>query len=145
MYVIPIEVPPGRAGIEPELSLRYASSTANGALGIGWSLDGFSTITRCGRTYAQDGYVEPTRAPANDTSNVYDAAYCLDGQRLVRMYDGTYRTSIDSFSRIELNLGGDTDLYSWTVRTKDGRILTYGGFPSSGLVRDGRVAFIPGR
>jgi hypothetical protein len=137
MYAIPIEVPPGRAGIEPALSLRYTSSTANGALGIGWSLDGFSTITRCGRTYAQDGYVEPTRAPADETNNVYNAAYCLDGQRLERVYDGTYRTSVDTFSRIELNLGGDGDPYSWTVRTKDGRILTYGGFPSSGLIRDG--------
>jgi hypothetical protein len=56
MYAIAIDVPPGRAGIEPALALRYTSSTGNGALGVGWSLDGFSSISRCQRTYAQDGF-----------------------------------------------------------------------------------------
>ena len=36
---IPIEVPPGRAGIEPNVALLYNSSSPNGFLGMGWSLD----------------------------------------------------------------------------------------------------------
>jgi len=36
---IPIEVPPGRKGIEPKLSLSYNSYSSNGWTGMGWNLD----------------------------------------------------------------------------------------------------------
>ncbi|HUZ01157.1 MAG TPA: SpvB/TcaC N-terminal domain-containing protein [Thermomicrobiaceae bacterium] len=34
----PIEVPPGRAGTQPDLSISYDSSNADGWLGLGWDL-----------------------------------------------------------------------------------------------------------
>ena len=37
-YSIPIEVPQGRAGMQPSLSLTYSSGAGNGWLGEGWSL-----------------------------------------------------------------------------------------------------------
>jgi RHS repeat-associated protein len=121
MYSIPIELPPGRA-VQPSLALRYTSSTGNGSLGVGWSLDGLSTITRCPRTYAQDGRTEPVRGTAED-------ALCLDGQRLTPMANGDYRTAVDTFSRVRPGFIAGQDLQpdSFTVHTKDGRILTYGG------------------
>src|SRR5574340_557976 len=90
-YTIPIQVPPGVAGIEPKLALTYNSQAGNGLLGVGWSLSGLSVITRCPRTLAQDGVREGINYDANDR-------YCLDGQRLIVISgvdgaDGTeYRT-----------------------------------------------------
>ena len=36
---IPIEVPPGRKGMAPNLSLNYNSNSSNGWIGVGWGLD----------------------------------------------------------------------------------------------------------
>ena len=41
-YSVPIEVPPGRGGVVPDLALRYNSRAGNGLVGVGWSLAGLS-------------------------------------------------------------------------------------------------------
>jgi Salmonella virulence plasmid 65kDa B protein len=35
---VPIAVPSGRAGLQPELVLVYSTGQGNGAFGLGWSL-----------------------------------------------------------------------------------------------------------
>jgi hypothetical protein len=75
-YTIPITVPPGIAGMQPELSINYNSNTGNGQLGVGFSLGGLSIIHRCSKTIATDG----TKGGVNYDSN---DRYCLDGQRLI--------------------------------------------------------------
>ena len=119
-YSVPIDVPPGRNGIEPNLALRYTSSTSNGALGVGWSLDGLSTISLCPRTYAQDGQAKPVNLS-------YGEALCLDGQRLILATDGSYRTENDTFIKItgDENVGEQGKPYSYVAFAKDGRILHY--------------------
>jgi RHS repeat-associated protein len=125
-YTIPIEVPPGRQ-LEPALALRYTSSTGNGALGVGWSLDGLSTITRCPRTFAQDGYSQAVTGTESD-------ALCLDGQRLVliggeHMKCGAkYRTAVDTFDHVYFDTYSDSGCAP-NVYKKDGRIFIYGDGP----------------
>ncbi|RKK83345.1 hypothetical protein BFJ68_g15697 [Fusarium oxysporum] len=43
---VPIQVSPGRQGMQPNLSLHYDSATANGEFGLGWQLSGAASITR---------------------------------------------------------------------------------------------------
>ncbi|MDJ0947184.1 MAG: FG-GAP-like repeat-containing protein, partial [Kiloniellales bacterium] len=135
-YAVPIDVPPGVAGMEPDLSLVYSSGAGNGLLGLGWSLGGLSVIHRCARTLAQDGVNGGVNLNAEDR-------FCLDGQRLVAVSgaygaDGTeYRTEIDGFARIFSYGTAGTGPESFTVETKSRRILEYGVTADSRVEQQG--------
>lgn len=131
-YNIPIEVPPGTASMQPNLSLKYNSQAKNGLLGVGWSLAGLSSISRCQATEAQDGFNGGINLDGDDR-------FCLDGRRLVAIngavgVDGTeYRTEIDSFAKIvSYGQSGNGPAY-WKVWTKSGRIIEYGNTDDSSL------------
>lgn len=69
---IPIAVPPGRLGMQPELSLSYASGGGGGMLGVGFTLNGIPFIERCEiDTVHPDRFVE----------GMVDI--CLGGDRLI--------------------------------------------------------------
>ncbi len=90
-YDIPIVVAPGIAGLQPKLSIHYNDKALNGYLGAGWSIDGFSTITRCDKAAAIDGV-------GGSPQQSQDDAFCIDGARLIEV--GTVETE---------------DLGSWSV------------------------------
>jgi Salmonella virulence plasmid 65kDa B protein len=71
-YRMPLVVPPGRLGMEPSLAVGYDSSAGEGMLGVGFSLQGLSSITRCAANLAQDNYIAPVEY--DDTDH-----FCLDG------------------------------------------------------------------
>jgi hypothetical protein len=139
---IPIQVPRGIGGMEPQLALSYSSSAGNGLVGLGWTLSGPSAITRCPKSRVLDG------VQGTVTFGVGDR-YCLDGQRLVvvtvpnmsnveatgnqdafySLAGNTYRTERDSFSRISAvgnHAGQSTVPNSFKVETKAGLILEFG-------------------
>jgi hypothetical protein len=126
VYSIPIAVPPGSAGMTPNLSLNYSSSGGNGTLGRGWSLGGLSVISRCPQTISQDGNPGRVNLDAKDR-------FCLDGQRLMAINggvygaDGTeYRTEIESFTKVVSHGGAGVSPGSFTAWTKSGQVIQYG-------------------
>ncbi|MEU9298528.1 RHS repeat-associated core domain-containing protein [Streptomyces sp. NPDC048266] len=103
---VPLDVPSGPGGMKPSLSLHYGSRGGNGVLGVGWSVAGASSITRCGRSVSsgdrQTGvHFRGTGSPQGDADR-----YCLGGQQLVNISglygasDAEYRTETESFTKI---------------------------------------------
>ncbi|MFC7205947.1 SpvB/TcaC N-terminal domain-containing protein [Comamonas endophytica] len=143
VYRIPIQLPPGIAGTQPKLALLYNSQAGNGIMGMGWSVEGLSAITRCAKSMATDG------TPGAITHSQEDR-FCMDGQRLINIAggygaaDSEYRTEIDGFSKIvakgaaERNASNGPQVF--IVKTKDGLTLEYGSTDDSRIeVRDGHV------
>ncbi|QAT86345.1 Rhs family-like protein [Corallococcus coralloides] len=141
-YSIPLWVPPGRAGLQPSLSLSYRSNLPNGLLGVGWSLSGLSQITRCSKNMAADGVSMPVTFTQADS-------FCLDGQKLIAVngqYGASnteYRTETDTFSKIVSHSSDANGPKSFTVLAKDGRILNYGNIEANAVFQGNRVAVRP--
>ncbi len=122
-YNIPIAVPAGTTGVQPDLMLGYSSSGGNGIMGSGWGLGGasISSITECPKTIAQDGIV---------SGPFGSGKYCLDGMRLVAVngsygaHGAEYRTEIDSGVKV-VSYIVDSKI-SFRVWTKAGLLKEYG-------------------
>jgi RHS repeat-associated protein len=135
-YTIPIEVPPGTAGMAPALTLQYDSSAGNGMLGMGWSLGGLPSIARCPRTMAQDGVRGGITFTGTDR-------FCLNGQRLIALNgpDGgdnvQYQTEIDSFTKVVSHGVAGTGPAWFELRTKSGQIMQLGNTLDSRVIPAG--------
>jgi RHS repeat-associated protein len=117
-YTLPIAIPPGVAGMAPNLNLVYSSQGGDGLAGQGWDLTGLSSIYRCPKTRTQDGRPEPIQLGTFDSST----AVCLDGQRLFAQGDGSYKPEQEDHSKITVSSDGKT----FTVVTKSGETRYYG-------------------
>jgi hypothetical protein len=140
-YNVPISVPIGIGGMQPELSLQYGSQAGRGIASTGWSIRGVSSVQRCPQTKRQDGRRRGVSLTSSDR-------FCLDGQRLVM--DGTafaygangatYRTELESFVRAtSLGVAG-TGPQSFRVESKSGLTIEFGGNTSSRLIPGPAVA-----
>jgi RHS repeat-associated protein len=129
-YSIPIWTPPGVRGVQPFLALLYDSRSSYGLMGPGWNLGGLSSITRCNRTYAQDG------TPAPITLTTADGL-CLDGNRLRTTGTGTYQTEIANFSQVTASGTAGNGPSYFTVQGKDGLTYEYGNTTDSKILSTG--------
>jgi uncharacterized protein RhaS with RHS repeats len=116
-FAIPIAVPPGRNGFQPQLTLGYSSGNGNGPFGIGWSLS-IPWIAR--KTSKGVPIYDPT-----DT-------FLLSGSEDLVPVAGApanatrYRPRTEgSFAHIDHYADGATNDY-WQVRSKDGLVSIYG-------------------
>ncbi|MCP4176261.1 MAG: hypothetical protein GY756_00675 [bacterium] len=130
-YQIPLSLPPGTAGMAPSLSIAYSSQSGDGMLGRGWTIGGFSAITRASTTLIKDGFIDGVDFDDNDK-------FALDGQRLINYNGGIYRTEIETFSIITSEGAAGNGPESFKVTTKDGKTLTYGGTEDSRIEANGK-------
>lgn len=115
-FTVPIALPPGRNGFQPQLNLVYSTGNGNGPFGFGWSLSipGVSRKTSRGI---------PRYMDEHDT-------FLLSGtEDLVPVAETTgttrYRPRTEGlFARIEHCRDADTD--HWEVRSKEGLVSVYG-------------------
>lgn len=129
-YSIPIVTPPGVAGMQPALSINYASGSGSGLLGLGWGLGGFSEISRCGKTLIQDNSIDAVQLSLSDR-------FCLDGNKLrltagtYGVADSTYQTELETFARVTAVGSAGNGPASFVVEAKDGLIYEYGNTADS--------------
>src|SRR5437867_3553942 len=110
---IPIQVPPGRHGIQPALSLAYWSGNGDGWLGPGWKLEvgAIQRQTRFGVNYSGDDYTFRLASVSTD---------------LVSIGSGEYRAKIEGgFSRVRKLTAGDGKPY-WEATDKKGTHYLFG-------------------
>ena len=128
-YFIPIDIPPGRNGMKPNLSLVYNSQGGEGVLGLGWALSGLSSITRVPTDIYHEGYIDVVDFDNNDK-------FALDGQRLISVGGDQYRTENESFSKITL-YGSSSNPTYFKVETKEGLELYFGNSTDSRVEAQG--------
>ncbi len=134
-YSIPLQIPPGINGMQPNLILNYNSQTGNGPFGVGWSLStGFpASISRGRSIYARDGEVRGIEF--EDTDKLY-----LDGKRLICVNNtpekywavgNEYRTEVDSFMKIKSFGSTAHGIEKFVATTKEGVEYTFGALGNS--------------
>src|SRR5499425_2472538 len=114
-FTVPLALPTGRNGFQPQLSLVYSTGNGNGPFGLGWSLSipGVTRKTSKG-------------IPVYDDSN--DVFILSGAEDLVAIPGGPsgatrYRPRTEGlFARIEHNRDARNDY--WEARSKDGLIST---------------------
>lgn len=137
-YQIPLLIPPGTNGVQPELSIAYNSFGGNGQMGLGWGLTGLSSITRVNKNIYFDGEVKPIEITSNDK-------FALDGQRLIGLTGtygsnaATYGTEYEAFATItSYGTCGSGPCY-FQVETKEGIIMEYGNSTDSKFLKNTTV------
>ena len=126
-FSIPIEVPQGVGGLQPQLSIVYNSQAGNGLCGYGANLSGLSAITRGPKDIYHDG-------SARGVSYGTDDALFLSGERLI-LSSGTagqdgaeYTPESDPFTKVTLHvINGSGSSNTWfEVKSRDGMTYWYG-------------------
>lgn len=123
IYSIPLELPPGLAGMTPELGLAYNSQGGEGLICKGWAIQGISNITLAAATNYYDGESKAIIFPQG-------GKYLLDGKRMIKVNDEyqeqEFRTEIDDIAKIIGYDANNSPPDKFLVKTKSGLKKYYG-------------------
>ncbi len=122
-FSVPIALPQGRNGFQPELSLQYSTGHANSEFGLGWSLaiPGVSRKTSKGIPLYKDSRFDTGAGDVFILSGAEDLIPVQSDRQDAQQYRP--RTE-GLFARIERVLDAENDY--WRVRSKDGLVSWYG-------------------
>ena len=121
-FTIPLALPPGRNGLQPEINLAFSTGNGNGPFGLGWSLSIPGASRKTSKGIPQ--YRDSTGGPNPDV-------YILSGaEDLVPVHGAPsgaqrYRPRTEGlFALIDHVRDADSDY--WKVQSKDGLVSYYG-------------------
>ena len=129
-FTVPIALPPGRNGFQPELNLVYSTGNGNGPFGLGWglSIPGVSRKTSKGIPRYDDGRDVFILSGAEDLVPIAEHRSETETERRISIQ---YRPRTEGlFARIQhhriihLPVGIVQDY--WEVCSKDGLVSYYG-------------------
>ncbi len=116
-FTVPIAVPSGRNGFEPQLNLAYSTGSGNGPFGFGWSLSvpGVGRKTSKGIPRYDDG------------KDVFVLSGSEDLVKVAGEYPGRvqYRPRSEGLFALIEHVRDSADDY-WQVKSKDGLVSIYG-------------------
>ncbi len=124
-YVIPIDVPPGTAGLIPTLSVSYNSHAGNGLVGYGWNINGISAVSADKKSL----YYDNQNNPADYFSG--NLSYLIDGNRLLPIQSSgvgnpRYMAEVSDFNFVERTGVANNAATGFTAYSKDGKRYYYG-------------------
>jgi hypothetical protein len=121
-YSIPIWSPPGVGDVQLKLTLSYTSRGPNGLEGMGWSITGLSSITRCNKTYAIEAreILKKFGIGINDAAN----GVFLPGAKHASTHTGNYFKAVTNALK-----GATTKSQAEQILRSIGQGLQNGAFP----------------
>ncbi|HKI99087.1 MAG TPA: SpvB/TcaC N-terminal domain-containing protein, partial [bacterium] len=128
----PIEVPPGRGGVQPKLSIQYSSSGGNGWLGLGWdlSIPSVGIETRWGvPRYLRDKESETYLLSGEQLTPLAHRSAFVDRVGPMR----EFHTRVEGQFRKIIRHGTSPANYWWEVTDKNGVKQFFGGTPETGF------------
>ena len=125
-FSVPIQVPPGRNGFQPELSLSYSTGAGNGPFGLGWNI-GIPNVSR------QTSKGIPVYADEKDTFVLSGAEDLVPDEK----NEGYYRPRTEGlFARIQKMISPVDGKDCWEVTSKNGIKSYYGPDDSSRVFKE---------
>ena len=133
----PITLPPGRAGLEPNLSVAYNNNGSSGIVGYGWDIavPFISVDTKFGVPKYDGTYETESYTFSGEDLVMKNGTTLFQPHRTTtkpaRQSDAVFFTKVEgSFSKIQ-RMGSTPKNYSWVVTDKSGTKYEYIGFLKS--------------
>ncbi len=115
---IPIAVPPGRNGVQPQIVLRYNSRAGNGIVGVGWDLS-MGYIQRNGKNGSPPNY---------NWMDYYTFSLAGNGGKLISIGFPAYRAEIEKVY-MKFLFDGTND--RWIAYDLNGTKYVFGNYANS--------------
>ncbi|HLQ24523.1 MAG TPA: SpvB/TcaC N-terminal domain-containing protein, partial [Acidiferrobacterales bacterium] len=120
----PIEVPPGRQGLQPQLAVQYSSAGGNGWMGMGWDvpMQAITIDTRWGVPRYDAGLETETYMVSGEQLT----PLAHRGDLVARTPEKVFHTRVEGQFRRIVRHGTGPSNYNWEVTDKNGVKYLYG-------------------